>query len=115
LTVVLVGLFAVLGRSVTERHRELAVRAALGATPRDAVALVVGAGARSTLLGLAVGFGTALAAGRWLASLLYGVSPYDPPTYAVVAVVVVCGAGVGCYLPVRRAARLNPVALMRTD
>ncbi len=115
LAVVLVGLFAVLGRSVTERRRELAVRAALGATLRDAMALVVRAGARLTLLGLIVGFGTALAAGHWLASLLYGVSPYDPPAYAVVAVVVVCGAAVACYLPARRAARLNPVELMRAE
>lgn len=114
-SVALVGLFAVLGRSVTERRREIAIRSALGATPRNTLALVVSAGARLTLLGLAVGFGGALAAGRWLASLLYGVSPYDAPTYVAVAVVVACGAGLACYLPARRAMRLNPGELMRVE
>ena len=113
--VVLVGLFAVLGRSVTERRRELAVRMAVGATRRESVSLILGAGMRLTFFGLAIGFALTLAAGRWLSSFVYGVSAYDGPTYAMVAVVVVGGALAACYVPAQRAARANPVDLMGTE
>jgi hypothetical protein len=109
--VVLVGLFGVLGRSVTERRREIAVRTALGATGRDSMGLVLGAGMRLALGGLAVGFALTVAAGRWLAGFVYGISVYDGPTYATVAVVVLAGAAAACYVPARRAVCQNPMEI----
>lgn len=113
--VALVGLVAVLGRSVTERRRELAIRAALGATPRGAVALIARSGAGLTLAGVVVGVGAALGAGRWLAGLVYGVSAYDPITYAVVIGAVLGAAALASYLPARRAARIDPIELLRSE
>jgi putative ABC transport system permease protein len=113
--VALVGLVAVLGRSVSERRRELAIRAALGATPGMAVGLIVWNGTTLVVAGVVLGeLGTA-AAGRELASLVYGVSPYDPVTYVGVAIVVTVLAVLACYLPARRAARIDPLELLRAE
>ena len=111
----LVGLSSALIRSVMERHRELAIRAALGATPFALVTSVVRHGAVLAALGCAIGLVVAIASGRAASSLILGVSPHDPATYAmtVVAVLVVV-LGV-CYVPARRAAAADPVALLRAE
>lgn len=113
--VAFIGLFAMLGRDVTMRRRELAVRAAMGASPRDLAAVVARDGGRLTISGLAIGLAAALAAARWLGSLIYGITPYDPATYALVTLLVVCAAALASYVPARRATRLNPAEIMHTE
>jgi len=65
--------------------------------------------------GLVIGMAAAVAVGRWMASLLSGVSPYDPLTYAAVAVVVLAMSAVACYLPARRASKVDPLELLRSE
>ena len=115
LAVAMVGLFGALARAVVERRQELAIRAAVGASPGRLVRLVLRSAVAVTGLGLAVGLPSAAATGRGLASLLYGVSPYDPATLAAVAAVVVLTALAASTIPARRAARLDPMAVLRAD
>ena len=115
LAIAMVGLFGVLARAVVERRQELAIRAAVGASPGRLVRLVLRSAVAVTGLGLAAGLPAAVATGRSLASLLYGVGPYDPTTLAAVAVVVVLTALAASTLPARRAARLDPMVVLRAD
>ena len=113
--VALVGLAGGLARVVSERRYELAIRAALGATPSRAMRRVMTEGAALAGAGLVIGFAGALAAGRAIATMLHGVSPHDPATLAGVALVVVVSTLGACYLPARRASRINPLELMRAE
>jgi putative ABC transport system permease protein len=113
LAVALVGLAGSLTRAVAERRRELAIRAAVGASPRQAVWLIVRDGALVSLVGVVAGVGGSAAVGRALARLLYGVSPYDPLTFAGVVVLMGIASVAACYLPARRAARVEPLELLR--
>ena len=115
LAVAMVGLFGTLARAVVERRQELAIRVAVGASPGRLVRLVLRSAVAVTGLGLAVGLPAAGATGRGLASLLYGVSPYDPATLAAVAAGVVLTALAAATIPARRAARLDPIVVLRTD
>jgi ABC-type lipoprotein release transport system permease subunit len=109
----MVGLGASLMRVVSERRQELAIRAALGATPAHAVRTIVGEGAILAAIGVAIGCAGALVVGRALRSLLHGVSPHDPATLAVVCAFVAVASLLACYLPARRAGRIDPIALLR--
>jgi putative ABC transport system permease protein len=109
------GLVGALIRAVAERRRELAIRAALGASPRRAAGLVLREAFGLAAGGIAIGVGGALAAGRWVGSFLYGVSPFDAPTIALVAAGVLVVALTAGYLPARRAARVEPLDLMRSE
>jgi putative ABC transport system permease protein len=111
--VAVLGLAAALARSVVERREELAIRSALGATPDGVVRLVASGGLRLVAVGIVLGLIATAATGRWLASLLTGVSPYDPSTYVVVAVAVLVTSACACYVPARRAARVDPLELLR--
>jgi putative ABC transport system permease protein len=104
-----------LGRLVVERRRELAIRTALGSSPERTIGLIVRHGATLIATGIIFGTAAAAAASRVLARLLYGVSPYDPGTFTVVAGLVAAAALVACYLPARRAARIDPLALLRAE
>ena len=115
LAVAMVGLAASVGRAVAERRRELAIRGALGATPGGNLRMIVGEGARWTALGVVVGLAAAGAVGRTLATLLYGVSPHDPATYTLVAVLVAAGALGTCYLAARRALQQDLLLLLREE
>ncbi len=113
--IALVGVAGGLARMVTERRHELAIRAALGATPGRALRSVLSDGAIVTAAGIAAGVLMTLAAGRMIQSLLFGVSPHDPATLTAVAFAVGAGALLACYLPARRAAATNPMELMRDE
>jgi putative ABC transport system permease protein len=113
--VAVLGLAGALARSVVERREELAIRSALGATPGGVVGLIATGGLRLVAIGIAVGLVATAAMGRWLASLLSGVSPYDPATYATVAVTVLATAALACYLPARRASNVDPLELLRGE
>jgi putative ABC transport system permease protein len=113
--VAMVGLAGSLMRVVSERRQELAIRAALGATPANAVRTIVGEGALLAAAGVAIGCAGALGVGRALRTLLHGVSPYDPATLAGVCVFVAAASLLACYIPARRAGRVDPLVLLRAE
>jgi predicted permease len=109
------GLYSVMTYTVSQRTREIGIRMALGAAVRDVVRLVVGQGMRMALLGVALGLAGALAMTRVLASLLLGVGPTDLVTFVGVPSLLVVVALLACYIPARRAARVNPLVALRHD
>jgi putative ABC transport system permease protein len=108
-----VGIYGVMSFRVSQRTHELGVRLALGAGSADLIRLVLGHGARITAIGIAVGLAGATALTRLLGSLLYEVSATDPVTFAGAALVLGATALLACYLPARRAGRVDPVIAMR--
>jgi ABC-type antimicrobial peptide transport system permease subunit len=110
-----VGLHGLLGFVVAARSREFGVRLALGAEPREILMLVARRGLILSIVGVAVGLVVAYMAGRWMESLLVGVSPADLPTLAIAAGVSVGMTLVGSLLPAIRAARTSPTVAMRGE
>jgi putative ABC transport system permease protein len=109
------GLFAVMAYAVAQRQREFGVRMALGAAPGDLLELVLRRGLVLAALGVIIGLGAAWGLTRFLRTILYETSPHDPITYAGVAVVLLGVAALACWLPARRAARVNPVDALRAE
>ena len=115
LILAMVGLYGLISYSVSQRTREMGVRISLGAQQSDVMRLIVGHGARLTLIGLAVGLFSALGLTRLMRSLLFGVSPVDPLTFAAVTVVLSLVALLSCSIPARRATRTDPVVALRHE
>lgn len=111
----LVGLTATLSRAVHERRRELAIRSAVGASPTRLTGMVLSDGLRVTLAGLAAGIALTLATTGSIAHLLYGVSPYDLATFGAVALLIALGALCASLVPASRAAKAQPVELLRAE
>jgi putative ABC transport system permease protein len=109
------GTYGVLSGSVAERTREIGVRAALGATPGSLLALVLRQGLTLTAFGVVVGLAGAVVATKALVTLLFGVSPIDPLTYAAVIFLLVGVSAIACWLPAQRAARVDPVVTLRAE
>ncbi|NIP58326.1 MAG: FtsX-like permease family protein [Gemmatimonadetes bacterium] len=107
-----VGIFGVLSYAVRRREREIGVRLAMGARAGSLVALVVGRGMRRAGLGVLLGLGLALGTNRWLEGLLFGIAPTDPETLAGVSALLLGVALLACWLPARRATRVDPVKTM---
>jgi putative ABC transport system permease protein len=112
LVMVLVGVYGVMSYDVSQRAREIGIRLALGADRSSVMRMVVGSGLRIASTGIAAGAILALAAARLIAGLLFGVSAADPSTYGMLAALLLAMAVAAAYLPARRAARINPRALM---
>ncbi|MGE5433905.1 MAG: ABC transporter permease, partial [Candidatus Doudnabacteria bacterium] len=110
-----VGVYGVIAHGVASRSRELAVRVALGATPRALVASVVGQGLRLAAIGIAAGCAGALAVGQLLKSLLYGLPARDALTLAGAAALLAIAAAAACWLPARRASRVDPISALRAQ
>ena len=110
-----VGMFGVFAYAVRQRTREIGVRLALGAQPREVVRLVLATSARAVTGGLAAGILGALAASQLLRSSLYGISPIDPLTYGGVSLVLAASALAASYLPARLAARVDPASALRSE
>jgi putative ABC transport system permease protein len=109
----LVGLYALVAYGVRQRTREVGLRLALGATPRAVVTRMMGGAMSLVLLGTQAGVGAALAAGAALGKLLFGLPPIDWMTFVAVPMALVAAAGLACYLPARRAARIDPAMALR--
>src|SRR5262245_2287242 len=109
------GIYGVLSGSVAERFREIGVRAALGASPRNILVLVVRQGLTLTLAGIAIGVIGAVVGSQIFAALLFGVSHLDPATYLGMLVLLVAVSGAACCLPALRASRVDPVIALRAD
>jgi ABC-type antimicrobial peptide transport system permease subunit len=115
LTLASLGLYGVLSYGVVQRTREIGVRMALGALPRDVLALVVGEGLKLSSIGAAGGVAVALAMTHYTAKLLYGVSPGDPASLAGAGALLLAVSLVACWLPARRAAQVNPMVALRAE
>jgi putative ABC transport system permease protein len=115
LTLASVGLYSVMAYSVTQRSHELGIRIAVGASPRDILRLVLGQGLRLTLIGAGLGLVASFLVTRALASLLFGVSATDTLTFIAVPAVLALVAMLACYLPARRAMRVDPIIALRYE
>ncbi len=109
------GLYGVLSFGVTQRRREIGVRAALGATPGDLVVMVLKQGMTVTVIGLAIGLGGSIVASRAMASVLFGVEALDGPAFIIPSAVVLVVAASSCYLPGRRAAAIEPAEVLVSE
>jgi ABC-type antimicrobial peptide transport system permease subunit len=110
-----IGMYGVISYSTTQRTQEIGIRLALGAQRRDVMAMVLAHGGRLAALGITIGLVAALALARTLASFLYGVQPADPITFAAVALLLCAVALLACYLPARRAMRVDPTVALRYE
>jgi predicted permease len=115
LLLAMIGLYGLVSYSVAQRTRELGVRIALGAAPSDVLRLVLGEGSRLAFIGIAIGLLAAFALTGLMRSLLFGVSPADPLTFVGMATLFVGVALTACYIPARRATRVDPIMALRYE
>jgi len=111
----MIGLYAALAFAVSQRTREIGIRMALGARTPDVLKLVIGQGLRLVFAGVVIGIFTAVAATRLMKSLLYGVSATDPFTFVIIAAGLLCVGSLACWIPARRATKVDPLVALRYE
>jgi putative ABC transport system permease protein len=110
-----IGIYGVMAYMVSQRTTEIGVRMALGATPGEVFRLVVGDGLKLTAAGIVLGVAGSVLVARWLTTLLFGVTPGDPRTLAITAAVLLLVACAACFVPARRATRVDPMVALRAE
>jgi putative ABC transport system permease protein len=110
-----VGLYGVVAYTVTQRTQEIGVRMAIGAQRADVLRMVVGDGLKLATIGVVLGIGAALALARVIKSMLFGVTQFDAASYAVTAAALLAVAALACYVPARRAMRVDPLVALRAE
>jgi putative ABC transport system permease protein len=110
-----VGIYGVMAYTVTERTPEIGIRIALGAQIKDVMRLVIGRGIKLAFTGVVIGLGGALALTQLMKTLLFGVSSTDPLTFAAVAILLMAVALLACWIPARRAAKVDPMIALRSE
>jgi predicted permease len=110
-----VGIYGVIAYVVSQRTREIGIRSALGAEPRQLSKMFLFHGLVLSAIGAAVGLVAAMAVGRWMSSLLFGVGPMDPTAYVAAVVVTIAAAALASYIPARRAAAIEPIETLRAE
>jgi ABC-type antimicrobial peptide transport system permease subunit len=110
-----IGMFGVFAYCVQQRTKEIGIRVALGARPAQVIRLVLGSSSKAVLIGLLLGFAGAAGLSQLMRGLLYGLSPHDPLSYAMVALALASAGLVATFLPARRAANIDPVNALRCE
>jgi putative ABC transport system permease protein len=110
-----VGIYGVMSYLVGRRSREIGVKMALGATSKDIFISVVGEGMKLTMMGIILGLATAFALGRLMTGLLFGITAYDPATFTAAPFILMAIAFLACWLPARRATKVNPLTAIRDE
>ena len=110
-----VGLYGVVAYTVGQRTQEIGLRMAIGAAPGQVMRMVIGGGMKLAILGVVIGTAAALGLAEYVASLLFGVTPFDPASYAATAGVLLAVAAIACFVPARRAMRVDPIVALRQE
>jgi putative ABC transport system permease protein len=115
LILVTIGVYSVLAYTTARRTHEIGIRIALGASPKDVLKLILQMGLRLVLTGITIGVAVSLAIGRLISSQLWGVTAHDPATLATVAILLLATGAIACWLPARRATKVDPLVALRYE
>ena len=115
LVIAAIGIYGLTAYTMNQRTREIAIRMALGAQRAEILRMVIGGGMRLVLIGICIGVAAALGLARFLSNILFGVKPTDPMTFVSVVTMLLGVAMLACYLPARRATKVDPMVALRHE